>query len=109
MSTIREIAAELDMQSHEIAATLDLGADYTDDQELTAEQEQVLRFTDEDGVYHVQEMPVIEQVHGDRYAVRFHISPDTYQHSEALDTREQAEALLARIDAVEARKVAGAI
>ena len=38
MTTIRDLAAQTDAQPYEIAAYLDLGSDYTDDTELTAEQ-----------------------------------------------------------------------
>lgn len=38
MTTIATIARETDSQPHEIAALLDLGTDYADDQDLTGEQ-----------------------------------------------------------------------
>lgn len=51
MTTIRDYAAIHGIQPHEIAALLDLGAAYTDDQELEAWQVDVLDGTDETGVY----------------------------------------------------------
>lgn len=43
MTTITDLAREFDAQPYEVAAFADLGPDYTDDMELTAETEQMIR------------------------------------------------------------------
>lgn len=96
---IQDLANDMGFEPHHIAATLDLGTDWNNDTELTAEQEQIIRFTDEAGVYHEQQAPRVVEVHGGKFAVQFHTGPDTwgFGNLKPFDTREQAQAAIAHL------------
>lgn len=70
---------------------------YHDDDEISAEDEHILRWT-EDGVYVKPEPPRVVEVYGGRFQVQFNIAPHTWSAADVpeFDTREQAEAFAAR-------------